>query len=346
MSANPHLVRLYATATRQVIPLEVSIELTHRCVFDCVHCYLPERRDRDGLSLARLLLLLDELVEMGTLHLTLTGGEPLLYRHWPQVAERARRLGFTLGVLSNGALVDEETADTLARLSAQVDVSLYSMDPSVFEGITRCPGSYEQTLGGIELLANRGVELRIKVPLTRRSCRGVGAVFDYAESIGAACYAMPRLFPCTDGDLAPVDLRLGPDDLLWYCRSSFSGCTPPAEVGDPGPADAPPCAAGVRTACITPRGEVRACHLLPESAGSISEQPFREIWQGSPWLRHLRSIRRQDLETCGTCHRFAYCKRCPAQALLEDGDLLGPASWSCRRAEAVEQAFAEPVAAT
>ena len=101
--------------------------------------------------------------------------------------------------------------------------------------------------------------------------------------------------------------------------------------------DGPLCAAGNRYANISAAGEVRACNSLPVVAGNVREKPFREIWEQSEWLKQVRSIRRKDLDTCNTCPKINYCGRCHAQALVEDGNIMGPSSSACSYADAVDR---------
>jgi hypothetical protein len=68
----------------------------------------------------------------------------------------------------------------------------------------------------------------------------------------------------------------------------------------------------------------------------VCERPFREIWEGSPWLQQVRGIRASDLPICGGCSRLSYCGRCHAQALVEDGDLYGPSRLAQRRADLID----------
>jgi MoaA/NifB/PqqE/SkfB family radical SAM enzyme len=57
------------------IPLYATLELTWRCNFRCVHCYQEGLRKRhDELTTREWKQLMDELVELGCLFLTLTGG--------------------------------------------------------------------------------------------------------------------------------------------------------------------------------------------------------------------------------------------------------------------------------
>jgi len=98
------------------------------------------------------------------------------------------------------------------------------------------------------------------------------------------------------------------------------------------------CGAGIRTANIGPSGDVRACTVLPFVVGNVAHRDFRSVWETSPWLHHLRSLRVRDLKGCADCHRLAYCNRCPAQALAETGDLLGVSPSACALAEVIERA--------
>ena len=72
------------------------------------------------------------------------------------------------------------------------------------------------------------------------------------------------------------------------------------------------------------------------------ERSFRDVWESSPWLQKIRGIRARDLHTCGGCSRLAYCGRCHAQALAEDGDLYGPSTYARERADLIDAAGAAP----
>lgn len=340
MSRPGGLTDLLRHAHEKLVPMDVSIELTHRCNFRCVHCFVPDHDQRDGLSTRRILELLEELADMGTLFLTLTGGEPLRRRDWDVIAHRSRDLGFSLHVLTNASLVDDTTADTLAALDAAVEVSLYSVDPGTFDGITNVRGSFDRTIRGIERLSDRGVRLLLKAPVMAMNRAGLPDVFAYAERIGAECRAFAGITHRKDGNVAPVALRLDGDDLTDFFRTPFSTCRQPVPTGEE--KHGPLCAGGTRYANVTATGDVMACNILPGSAGNLRDQSFRVIWESSPWLQRLRSIRRDDLHGCRSCDKLAYCGRCHAQALAEDGDLLGRQRSACERAAALEKAFDRP----
>lgn len=329
--------QLLAKAALAAIPIDVSLELTHHCNFRCKHCYIPDFQAPDRLTTERILELLEELAGMGTLALTLTGGELFLRRDWCTIAQRARELGFALRLFTNGFLVTGAVADLIAPLHATVEVSLYSMQREVFERITQRPGSFERTIQGIELLRACGIPVVLKMPMMRDNAGDVSEVRAYAETIGAECQSFPTLVPKKDGDLTPVALRIPQEELVSYYGGPSSGCHQPSDFDDDDPRrDGPLCAAASRFCSINSAGDVMACNILPGSGGNLLEHSFKEIWETSPWLQEVRSIRRRDLDPCNTCSRLSYCGRCHAQALMEDGDLYGPSRYAQQRAELIE----------
>jgi radical SAM protein with 4Fe4S-binding SPASM domain len=324
-------------ASLRRIPFSVSIELTHRCNFRCRHCYLPDLTAPDVLPAARILGLLEELVAEGTLFLTLTGGEPLLRKEWWAIARRARELGLAVRLLTNGSLVDEETADRLRAVDAAVEVSVHAATAGPFEEVTRRAGSLDATLAGVRRLRERGLRVLMKVPVTLFSRPEVEGVFDLAERLGAECRADHRIIHGRDGGLGPLSTRVPEEEMRDFYRSPQYSGPRPGLVSEDRPGG-PPCAAGVRYACVAANGDVLACNVMPRPAGNVLVDPFGTIWRESAWFRELREVRWSDLRECAGCGKAAYCSRCPATALVEDGDLRGPSSSACAHAAALERA--------
>ena len=80
--------RLKQVALERAQPLAASLELTYACNWRCVFCYNPRHHDLRGLSARSGWRVLDDLRELGTLYVTLTGGEPLTHPEF--LADRAR----------------------------------------------------------------------------------------------------------------------------------------------------------------------------------------------------------------------------------------------------------------
>jgi MoaA/NifB/PqqE/SkfB family radical SAM enzyme len=308
-------------ATRAHVPLEVCLELTHRCTFRCAHCYISDFTAPDLLPTTRILALLEELAEAGTLYLTLSGGEALTRPDWAVIARRARELGFFLIVLTNGFLVDEAAADTLADLAAKVEVSVHSLDEAVMDRITGCPGSGSRARRAVSLLRARGLDVVVKTPVMTLNSDAVPDIAAWAEAAGATFMAFPVIVSRRDGDPAPLALRVRGDELREFLAGPHFDCGEARVVGDADPAD-PLCAAGLRFCTVTPSGDVVACSILPGSAGNLRERAFREIWDHSPGSTACSALKRGDLPACRGALTFPPVPL-PGAGLVETGDVLG-----------------------
>jgi radical SAM protein with 4Fe4S-binding SPASM domain len=303
-------------ARSAVVPLHVLLELTYRCNVRCVHCYLAGREEE--MSLAELTGLLDQLAEAGCLVLTLSGGEVLLRRDFFAVAGAARERGFGLRIFTNGTLVDEARADRIAALTPLgVEMSLLGATPETHDAITLKRGSFARTVRAAELLAARGVRVKLKTTLMRPNLAEAEEMAGLAERLGAQHQVSLVMMPKRDGDPSPLALQV--DDRALRRRldrreRDLDEAPVPRAVGDDWL-----CSAGRAACSISPSGDVYPCVLLPLKAGSVRERPFGEIWREAPALRLMRDLVGRHRIGCHNCddegHFF-----CPALNMLQGGD--------------------------
>lgn len=89
-------------------PITIAIHATNRCNCKCRYCNYTRIRDEATLSLDDWMTILPRLKAMNVKGINITGGgEPLLSPHIREVVECAKSLGFSLGLITNGILLDE-----------------------------------------------------------------------------------------------------------------------------------------------------------------------------------------------------------------------------------------------
>ena len=323
----------------RVIPLSVHVDLTMRCNELCVHCYRVIE-DRQELTTAEVKTLLADLARAGTLYLTFSGGEIFLRQDLFELIAEAKRLRFDLRLKTNALLISEERARRLRDLGVrQVDVSIYSVEATVHDAVTKIPGSLERSLAGIARLRAAGVSVKINCPLMQSTVGGYRAVRALAERLGVACGIDPMITARNDGDRTPVALRITGAQLARVLREG-------AAETEPLPGAAPTvrddldeiaCGAGHNACYVSAYGDVTPCVAMPVVCGNVRDTPFAEIWAGSRGMRQVRAIRVRDLHTCRDCAASVFCTRCPGQALVEDGDLYGPSTAACQHATATAE---------
>jgi AdoMet-dependent heme synthase len=329
------------------LPFSVHLDLTYRCNERCVHCYL-DHEDYGEMTTAEVKRVLDELAEAGTLFLTLSGGEIFLRQDFFELLEYARALHFDVSLKTNALLITPERARKLKELGVRkIQVSIYSADPEIHDGITMVPGSLRRSIEAMRLVKSLGLVVTIACPLMKQNLTAYRSVLLLAEELDVPYVLDLTITPMMDGNHSTVNHRVKAQDLLPVLQDSKLNpklrISPMASIssdsavssGMPLPAESDdlPCSAGHNTCYISPYGEVFPCVQLPVAAGNVRQKKFEDIWYRSPEMRRVEAIRESQLTHCGNCSIRSYCERCPGLALMEGGDLMGAYERACEMAE-------------
>ena len=138
------------------------IMVTSRCNMRCVMCGLRNSGEEDKeLSLNEWEGIFRQLKDSGFKEIHFTGGEPLMRMDFVDLVLLAKKHGFTVGMTTNGSLVDNRILPDL------IDAGLYSVAISIdaigerYESIRGLKGGYEKALSALKLLARYKSEGRI-----------------------------------------------------------------------------------------------------------------------------------------------------------------------------------------
>ncbi|MFT5173282.1 MAG: radical SAM protein with 4Fe4S-binding SPASM domain [Gammaproteobacteria bacterium] len=189
-------------AVQQRVPLDASIELTHRCNLRCVHCYLGDQKEirqhrSDELSTDAFKALLDEMADAGTLNLTLTGGDPMVRKDFCTLYEYAVHKGFLITVFCDGALITPAVRKVFARYRPRkVEVSVYGATRETYESITQVAGSHARCMEGIEWLAKTGIKFTLKTVLMQHNRHELDQLREFAAAYSVPFYFDTAIFAC------------------------------------------------------------------------------------------------------------------------------------------------------
>ena len=156
------LARLTDSHGRVIHDLRVSV--TDRCNYKCVYCRTGEEGPQyPELAIDEYLRIIRLFVGLGITKVRLTGGEPLLRRGLVHLVEELAQLRtfagepLDLALTTNGHLLDSLAAPLKAAGLNRVTVSMDAVEESVFERITRVPGSFRAVLSGIRAARAAGL---------------------------------------------------------------------------------------------------------------------------------------------------------------------------------------------
>lgn len=300
-----------------------QIELTSKCNERCVHCYIPHELKLDVMEESTFYDLLNQLKQLGTWHITLSGGEPMLHPKFAEFVRAIKLNDMYVTVLSNLTLLNDEILDALSEGNpASVQVSLYSMDAEHHDSITCLPGSHKQTLASIKQLLDRDIPVQINCPTLQENANDYGEVLRWAHAHKIRAFTDYSISAKYNHDISNLEHRLSPiqckkvilDILNWdeeyqseILSDSFINEVDNFKIGDKDRF----CNIGISSCCIVSDGSIYPCSGWQDySCGNINESTLKDIWENSEELNRLRKLKRTDLKPCLSCDSAAFCSPC------------------------------------
>ncbi len=318
-----------------------QMELTSRCNETCRHCYLPPSRIKQDMETSMVLDLLDQLAAMGTLSVTLSGGECLLHPDFISILERARNNDFLITVLSNlTRLTDDHAAILKACNVSLVQASLYSTEPAEHDAITRVAGSHAKTVSAIEKLRLLDVPVQISCPVMRTNAHSYKKVLAWAYKRRMKAYTDHIMMARSDFTQDNLDARINEQETeillremavhdLEY-RANLRAAPPSDNEGDTG--EQPLCGVGLDNLCVAADGMFYPCSgWQGYPLGNAKLMTIEKVWNHSPELHRLRRITRKDFPTCMSCDARKFCAMCLVRNFNESGgDMLKLPEFFCK----------------
>jgi radical SAM protein with 4Fe4S-binding SPASM domain len=326
------------------IPLSGAIEVTRRCPLACVHCYnnLPmgnRKARRAELSYDEHCRILDEITNAGCLWLLYTGGEILARKDFLEIYRYAKKKGLLITLFTNGTLITPEVADCLAEhRPLAVEITLFGRTRETYEKLTGTPGSHENCMRGIRLLAERRLPLRLKTVAVTVNRHEIWEMKRFAEEeLGVGFRFDGMINPRIDGSPAPLDVRLTPEQIVqldlmdparvagWhkFCRR-FNDPIHPKDDADA----LYHCGGGINTFAIDPEGMLSICVLSRLDTYDLRKGNFDDGW--GHFLLRTRRRKITRLTECVACEIKPLCGMCPANGEVECGSAESPVDFLCR----------------
>lgn len=335
------MLMLRVTRPAKFIPIHVQIELTWRCNWRCVHCYQEDHK-KENLTLERLRSLFEELATIGTMHIIITGGEPLLREDIFEILKSVRDNRMAISLYTNGYLINSEIADRLSKLIAVAEISLLAGDEKVHDKLSRVKGSFRHGLSSVKELKERGVDVVVKTPILKPAYHTLRDLEMLTMQLGAQWLADPEISRSYAGNTFPIRYQLNFNELQKF-YSDFPQFNPQSNYGADLSAYQNFCLAARQYCFVDALGNMYPClnfksacdvqekYGYPAFAkmGNILDSSFRQIWEESMLAKEIRAATRSNFSTCGKCRANAGCNLCIALNYEENGKMFHPAKTVC-----------------
>lgn len=171
------------------LPILIAF-VTYRCNLRCAMCGLCELREQSTLSeltTEEWFSVLDSASRLGTMIISISGGEPLLRKDLEEIIYHAELRNIATHLCTNGSMIDERRAISLreSRLRT-ISFSLDSADPQIHDTL-RGPFQFESTLEGIHTIRAKAPRIKISINtvITRLNYKGLSRLVELAKALGA-----------------------------------------------------------------------------------------------------------------------------------------------------------------
>lgn len=330
----------------------LHIEITGKCNEKCVHCYIPHDNKVSTIEPDVFYDILKQCRKMRLLHLTLSGGEPMMHSDFCDFLRKCKECDFSVNVLSNLTLLNNEIITEMKKnFLLGVQVSLYSMDSDVHDEITQMKGSFEKTINSILKLIENDIPVQISCPIMKQNKNCYDDVVKWANKhkihVGDDFVIIARHNHTTQN----LSCRLSVNEVKEVINYKIKNDTKYLEQIEREaekkknitPNDIV-CSVCLSSICIADNGNVYPCAgWQGYIVGNVKDTSLTEIWNNSEKIKYLRSLRKQDFPKCIQCSEKEFCTMCMVRNANEHplGDPLAVNEYFCDIAKISKQMVLE-----
>lgn len=313
-------------------PFGATLELTPFCNFSCVMCYVrltEEQAKRQGnlLTAEQWIDIARQTRDLGTLRLTLTGGEPLFRRDFWEIYHELNQMGFLITILSNGALIDERVMEKFkqAGMPYAMKLTLYGASNETYRRVCGSESGFTRISHAVDLLRQAQVPFSMTATIVRENAGDLQEMYRFTRERGIP-------FQHTISVVKSARGAVNTAESSRFAFYEFTGELTREVLEQNRHPDSPSpfarCSGYRSSYWMTWNGHMQLC--------SFMNRPYVP-WQGN--LRAAWKALEKELEAlqnppeCAGCPWAAFCQRCPGILCAESGDPEKIDQSLCRTAE-------------
>ncbi|MGD1024224.1 MAG: radical SAM protein [Candidatus Sulfotelmatobacter sp.] len=211
-------------------PRLIFWELTKGCNLRCIHCRASatELSSPSDLSTQAARDIIDQIAEVSSPILVLSGGEPLFRSDIFQLARYGTDKGLRVALATNGTLVTKQVAQKIVDSGVKrVAISLDGVDAATHDTFRGIPGAFDAAITGFRNLKDLGMSVQINTTIARHNAHQLPAVLELAKSLGADALHTFLLVPVGCGVDIAAEQMVPPEEyermLNWFYDRSLEG---------------------------------------------------------------------------------------------------------------------------
>jgi len=313
--------------------MTLGISPTYACSLECEYCFSQSGEDKtikSSLDLKTLKMVLRDAADLGAKRLEVSGGDPVNYKHLPELVKEGLELGYRdILISTKGVSITSNVAKRL-RLAGldRIQMSIDTMNPELYDSVVGRDGMYERMIRGWYNLRKEGIKIVNRATVTSRTVSTVIELLKKNYSMGITEVRAVGVLPYGRGtsDLIPPlneMLKLREEVKLLsesYLDSKWI-------VGDIRFGDPYSCEGSISRIWVHPNGKVSLCDVAGTYLdsypifvfGNVNDEKLGDIWSKKipPLFRAVRNAE------CNLCPMSLSCRGgCPLFAATYYGDVM------------------------
>lgn len=284
-----------------VAPVSCEIDPSNKCNLKCGFCMFGDWREnhKEDLELDMYISLIGELQQMGTRSITFTGGgEPLMNPNFNIMAKMAKSLGFQIGLVTNGLLLNK-----IDRPEDFLFIRV-SLDAHNREDYIKVKGvdAFDTVLENITLALDKNKTIGLSYVVGPHNNKDLEQAEALACDLGVSYIQIKPSYVNDRGEIfSDFDYPDGRAIITKrHTAEDNVPCTIAALIGIVG-------ANGDVYYCCQGRGVDRLI------LGNLKDKTFKELWTERMQLK-------PNVSLCPMCRYMNYTRA--YKSILEDGDLF------------------------
>ena len=329
----------------QRIPINGGIELLSTCNFKCVHCY-NSQEPRKIMQTEMVYNLVDQLEQMGTMHIYLTGGEVMLHPDFAEIYKYIRRKGIAVSVLTNVSLLDSKLIELFEQYTPyMIDISLYGATDQTYGVVTGQAKGFSKVLSNLIMLKEHNIEFSLKTILIRENLHELDEMLNIAKSLGKHLNIYTDIRPLNNGCKQSQEHRITEQQIIeieerygkWEKREKHITERSEERRNRKREGYLYFCEVGKYNFFITYAGIMHGCAKERIHGYDLKTYSVKEAFE----LLSRQLVEKICSETykCRKCKFIEYCDYCPAQFELDTGNPTHPLEYVCDLAKARYKRF-------
>jgi MoaA/NifB/PqqE/SkfB family radical SAM enzyme len=264
----------------KMIPDQVTISITEECPNNCIHCALPDTKNRVRLIPETVKSTIDQVLEMGTTFIIFDGGEPLTYPGLEDLISYVDPEKAITGMFTSGVGLTEDRASRLKEAGLySLTVSFDSAYEDKHDYVRGRKGVFKNAVEAVKNGLKAGLLVNIYVVLSRDNVNELEELYALAAKLGVHELSFYEIVP-TGRWMGHASEIMTPKDMRKFDNfvSRVKEKEGPRVFAIPQVMRTTGCMAGRKWLHITPEGNIFPCACIPIPYGNVHRDKVRDVW--------------------------------------------------------------------